>query len=166
MPFCPSCGTAVEGRFCAKCGTAVGAAPAANAAPPAPGYAQAAPPPPTASAGLDENVACALSYIFPVAIVFLLIEPYNRMRNVRFHAFQSLFLAAAWIVLSIGLGIFRAILRAILPYSLWTLVGLYSLLTSLIYLAIFVLWVVLLIKAYQNQKFVLPVIGAFAEKQA
>jgi uncharacterized membrane protein len=36
----------------------------------------------------------------------------------------------------------------------------------LIRLGLFVLWLVLLIKAYQNQKFVLPIIGPLAEQQA
>ena len=53
---------------------------------------------------MAENVAGMLAYftIIP-AIIFLLIEPYNRNRFVRFHSFQCLFTAAALIVLHIVL---------------------------------------------------------------
>jgi hypothetical protein len=102
MAFCATCGAQVEGRFCAKCGTPV-AAPAAapppvGAVPPAaaPQYAASAP----ASAGMSENTASGLAYIMGLitGILFLILEPYNKNRAVRFHAFQSIFLNIAWVV--------------------------------------------------------------------
>ena len=56
------------------------------------------------AAPMEENVAGMLAYftIIP-AIIFLLIEPYNRNRFVRFHSFQCLFTCAALIVLHICL---------------------------------------------------------------
>jgi uncharacterized membrane protein len=114
---------------------------------------------PTASAGgLDDNVAGALAYVTIIpAIVFLVLEPFNRKRFVRFHAFQCLFFAVAWIALWIVLAFIGHI-----PFLGWATV----LVWPLISLAGFVVWLILVLKAYQGQMFKLPVIGDMAEKQA
>jgi len=146
MAFCPSCGASVEGRYCAKCGTAVDpAAPAAGAPVNLP--AVSAP-------GLPENTAAALCYLLGLVtgIIFLVLEPYNKNKLIRFHAFQSIFLHVAVIIIWVAF-------RAIMPWSLWFLV-------SIIDLAFFVLWIYLLIQTYQGKKVVLPVIGDLAAKQA
>jgi len=105
---------------------------------------------------MAENVAGMLAYftIIP-AIIFLLIEPYNRNRFVRFHSFQCLFTAAALIVLHIVLSIFGYIVP-VLMFGLWGLVGLAEL----------ALWILLIVKAYQHEMFKLPIVGDLAEKQA
>lgn len=162
MPFCASCGSPVEGAFCPKCGAAVGG-PAPNAAPPAagyqPGYAPAA-----TSGGLSVNAASALCYVLGLitGILFLVIAPYSQDRTVRFHAFQSIFLNVAWIVLWIVLTIISMIATSIF-WALGAVLGLLHLLVSLGFL---VLWVFMIIKAYQGSRVVLPVIGPLAEKQA
>lgn len=99
-----------------------------------------------------------LAYITIIpAIVFLVIEPYNKNRFIRFHAFQSIFFNVAWIVLWIVLGIIGQIpVLGWATFLLWPLIGLGGL----------IVWILLLLKAYQNQKFKLPVIGDMAEKQA
>src|SRR4051812_17831125 len=118
MPFCSSCGAAVEGRFCAKCGAA--------AAGPAPVFA---------SAGMTDNVAGALCYVLGLitGIVFLVLPPYNQNKAIRFHAFQSIFLNVAAILLSIVL----SILVGVLPF-LGALLGLF--LGPLIWLAFVAIW--------------------------
>jgi len=109
-------------------------------------------PTPQASSGLTSNVAAALGYIFPVGIFFLVLDPFKNDKFVRFHAFQAIFY---WIVcFVIGWGLVIA-----LPWTLWPLFW-------LVRLAMFVGWLILVIKAYQNEKFKLPVIGDIAEKQA
>jgi uncharacterized membrane protein len=108
-------------------------------------------------AGLEDNVAGALAYLFIPAIVFLVLEPFNRRRFVRFHSFQSLFFTVAWTALWICLGFFAHI-----PILGWATI----LIWPLIYLAGFVIWLILVLKAYQGQMFKLPVIGDMAEKQA
>ncbi len=144
MPFCASCGSSVSGSFCPKCGSPIGAA-----APP-PGYS--APP---AAGGLADNVAAALCYSlgFITGILFLVLAPYNQNRNIRFHAFQSIFMNVACIVFSM---VAHAMLIAI---HLWEFGPLVS-------LACFGLWLYLLIQAYQGKTVVLPVIGPFAQQQA
>lgn len=109
--------------------------------------------------GLSENAAGALAYITIIpAIIFLLVEPYNRNPYVRFHAWQCIFLAVVWVALDIVIGVFARVV----PF--FGLMGLA--LYPLISLVMLILWIMLLIKALNGQKFKLPVIGDLAEKQA
>jgi uncharacterized membrane protein len=157
MAFCPNCGNQVDGRFCAKCGTAIAEAASAGAG----GGSVAVPPVQSAvagtQAGLTDNVASALCYALGLVtgILFLVLAPYNQNRKIRFHAFQSIFMHAAVIVIWIGMLLVSAISGGLLLFVM-----------PLIWLGFFVLWLVLIIKAYQDQKLVLPIIGALAEKQA
>ena len=146
MAFCPVCGTQiVEGAACPKC--------AAGSAQPSVPVASV-----TTGGGLTDNMAGMLAYFsFIPAIVFLVLEPYNKSRFIRFHAFQCLFLTAALVALGIALAIV-----AIIP-----IIGLITIpLHFVIWLACIALWIVLILKAYQGQMFKLPVIGDMAEKQA
>jgi uncharacterized membrane protein len=99
-----------------------------------------------------------LAYITIIPpIIFLVVEPYNKSRFIRFHSFQSIFFNIAWVVVWVVLSVLASI--PVLGWAsmiIWPLVGLGGL----------VLWVVLLLKAYQGQMFKLPVIGDLAEKQA
>src|SRR5512135_2807049 len=149
MAFCSSCGAEVPGNaaFCAKCGKPIGAAPAAGGA----GPSASAPPAAGTGAGLQDNVAGLLCYFLIPAIIFLVVEPYNRNKFIRFHAFQGIFYHIAWIVVWV--------VAAMIPF-------LNIVLLPLLGLAFFVGWVILLIKAFQGQMFKLPVIGPLAEKQA
>jgi uncharacterized membrane protein len=114
-----------------------------------------------AKAPMTSNVAAALSYIPIIAIVFLIIEPYKRDRFVRFHSFQSLFFTVSVIVVSIILGMILS--GAFFIGGMWSLVlGLYWIFR----LAVFVGWLFLVFKAYNNESFKLPVIGDIADKQA
>ena len=146
MAFCPVCGTQiVEGTACPKC--------AAGSAQPSVPVASV-----TTGGGLTDNMAGMLAYFtFIPAIVFLVLEPYNKSRFIRFHAFQCLFLTAALVALGIALAIV-----AMIP-----IIGLITIpLHFVIWLACIALWIVLILKAYQGQMFKLPVIGDMAEKQA
>lgn len=155
MAFCANCGTEVGGQFCPKCGSSVsGAAPLGGAAPAA------------GSSAMSTNVASALCYIpfvgWIVSIVFLLIDPYKQDRTVRFHAWQSIALSVCLIVIRIALMIVVSAFTSF-SFGLGAMVGLLVMLFSL---AVLVLFIFLAVKAYQNQRIVLPVIGPFAEKQA
>jgi uncharacterized membrane protein len=168
MAFCASCGTqmADNAAFCPKCGKAAGQASGVGASP-APAPAPPSAPPagyaaPAASAPIAENVAGMLAYftIIP-AIIFLLIEPYNRNRFVRFHSFQCLFTVGALIVIEVILMIFMSVLHVI---GIGWIIGM--ILWPLFWLAFLALWLLLVIKAYQHSMFKLPIVGDLAEKQA
>lgn len=151
MPFCSNCGAAVEGRFCAQCGTPIAAGPA-----PATGVSPGAAPVPPVSSAMPDNTAGALCYalLLITGVLFLLIEPYNKNRAVRFHAMQSILLNVAWIVLwfacSIVLG-FAHLGVFLLP---------------LVWLGFLVLWIYMIVTTYQGKTVVLPVSGPLAQQQA
>ncbi len=167
MAFCPTCGSQVEGRFCAKCGSAVPAggpsAPPPPPPPPSGGYAPQGgyAPPPAASGGMTDNVASALCYVLGLitGIIFLVLAPYNQNRVVRFHAFQSIFMHVGLIVMYICLAILGVILAAMH-------LGLLVFLFPIVGLAVLVLWICMIVFAYQGKQTVLPIIGPLALKQA
>jgi uncharacterized membrane protein len=140
--------------FCTMCGaqTPEGATVCANCS----GRAVVVP---TASApGMADNVAGMLAYftIIP-AIVFLVVDPYNRNRFIRFHAWQSIFFNLAWWALWICLRIL---------FHMPFLGFLTVLALPLVWLVGFIVWLILVLKANQGQMYKLPVIGDLAEKQA
>lgn len=114
---------------------------------------------PSAGTGLSQNIAGLLCYLLIPAIIFLAVEPYNKNRFIRFHAFQSILLTGAWIILRIAF----AVLTLIMPGFIDLLLGLLSLALGL---GFFVLWIFMLVKAYNHEMFKLPVIGELAEEQA
>jgi uncharacterized membrane protein len=167
MAFCASCGASVSGRFCQQCGAAA-ATPGAGPAPgPTPGPAGVNPLPPPAGAaslGMTDNMAGALCYLFGfiTGILFLVLAPYNQDRNIRFHAFQSIFLNIAWVALWIVVG-FVTLAVSFIPFLgsfiFWVL-------RFAIGLGGFICWLFMMFKTYNGEKIVLPVIGPLAEKQA
>ena len=99
-----------------------------------------------------------LAYITIIpAIIFLVMEPYNKSRFIRFHCFQCIFFWVAIVVLQIALGIVSSI-----PFMFFITVPLHF----LVWLGSLAIWIVLLIKANQGQMYKLPIIGDIAEKQA
>jgi uncharacterized membrane protein len=136
------CGTQIAdgATVCAACG----------------GRAAVAPTP--SASGMADNVAGMLAYVTIIpAILFLVLEPYNKSRFVRFHAWQCVFFNVAWWILWIGLHIVAHIpLLGFLTVLVWPLVGLGG----------FIVWIILLVKANRGEMFKLPVIGDLAEKQA
>jgi uncharacterized membrane protein len=107
---------------------------------------------------MDENIAAALCYIPIVGLIFLLIEPYNKNKRIKFHALQSVFYCIGWIAVDIVLGIFGSML----PLGIWAL---WFMIGRLVQLALFVGLVVMAVKAYQGSKFIMPIVGPLAEKQ-
>lgn len=103
------------------------------------------------STGLEPNIAGPLCYLLGVvsAVAFLILE--KRDHEVRFHAYQSLATFGGLFVLSAAAGVVPLI--GALVVTLLTPIGL-------------ILWIVLMLKAYQGQRFKLPVVGDWAEDQA
>jgi uncharacterized membrane protein len=168
---CPACSTEnpAGGAFCQHCGASLTAAPP----PPGGGYTQVpqsvagAPsgaypaPAATQAGGLSDNSAAAIAYITIIpAIIFLVMEPYNRKPFVRFHAMQCIGLhilwLAVWIVLMV-VGIMLAVVHLhLLVLLLW----------PICWIGLVILWVLCIVSAAQGKWFKLPFIGDFAKKQA
>jgi uncharacterized membrane protein len=126
---------------------------------------QTQPKPPSGTSGgsgLAPNVASLLCYVctFITGIIFLLIEKDNK--EVKFHAWQAIFLGVASIALQIAITILTLILGQIAS-ALAMIVGLVG---WLVYLGIFVVWIVAMVKAYKGEHWLIPVIGNLAEQQA
>ena len=147
MAFCKACGSELGGAaFCPKCGASQAAtAPAAQVP-----VAAAA-----SSEGLAENVAGLLCYVlgWVTGIIFLLID---KRPFVRFHAAQSIVVFGALTAFRIGLGIIMGFGGGI-GWGLWAMI---SMLLGLLGL---VLWILLMMKAYQHQLYRVPVAAPIAD---
>ncbi len=145
MAFCKACGTELGGAaFCPKCGASqtastvpMGTAPAAS------------------SEGLAENVAGLLCYVLGwlTGIIFILID---KRPFVRFHAAQSIVVFGALTILRIGLGIIMGI-GGFVGFGLWALISMVLGLLGVI------LWILLMIKAYQHELFRVPIAAPIAD---
>ena len=84
-----------------------------SSAPPPPGYVPPMGAP--SAAGLSENVASALCYVFGLVsgIIFLVLAPYNQNKTIRFHAFQSIFMHVGIIILFIALSIVSVMMHGL-----------------------------------------------------
>lgn len=100
--------------------------------------------------GMDPNLAGLLTYLagWLTGILFLLIEKDNKF--VRFHAWQSTITFAILMVFQV----------------IWSLLTSWTCVLPIVtLLAMMGLWIFLMVKAYQGEKYKLPVIGDWAEKQ-
>mgnify|MGYP001075015846 CR=1 FL=1 len=103
--------------------------------------------------GLEPNVAGLLCYLFGwvSGLIFFLIE---KDSFVRFHAMQSIIVFGAITVLSIIFGILFMV-----PF-----VG--AILGAILWIGTLILWILLMVKAYQGERFKLPIAGDIAEKNS
>lgn len=155
MAFCSKCGTEVgEGAaFCPKCGAAQtvavvqtgGAVVETSAANPS---------------GMAENVAGTLCYLlgWVTGLIFYFID---KRPFVRFHAAQSIVTFGGLHILNIVLGIVFG--AGMMLHGGAGAFGLGSALFSLIGLVSFVLWILLMVKAYQHEKFEVPIAAGIAK---
>jgi uncharacterized membrane protein len=102
------------------------------------------------STGLEANLAGALTYLLgPITgILFLVLEKESKF--VRFHAMQSTITFLALFVLNL--------LLSMIPILGW-------LLLFPLQIVILILWLFLMFKAFNGEKFKLPTIGDMAERQ-
>jgi uncharacterized membrane protein len=140
-----------------------------------PGAQNSSPGAQKSSSGLEPNIAAALSYIWIVGVIFYLMEKENGF--IRFHAMQSILFGIANTVLMMVLVVSGTILTlafgvggAMAGGGVGTLVSLFIwliwLLFWLIGIALFATLIFAAVKAYQGNKFKLPIIGNMAEKIA
>jgi len=170
MPFCPQCGTGVDAshQFCAKCGgrqpSPGGPTGGATAGSPggsgagattfgSPGFSG------DLTGGLSNRHAALICYIPMVgwiaAIVVLASERFRRETQVRFHAFQGLYLFVAWLMVEWVVSPSR---------FLFDDVPLYRLVTHGLQLLVLFAWIFMMIKVSQDQTYKLPIVGELAER--
>ena len=101
--------------------------------------------------GIKENVAGLLCYIlgWVTGIVFLIIEPKNKF--VRFHAIQSIIVFGAYFIV-------------IMIFTWIPIIGL--IIAIIMWIIWFIFWILLMYKAYQGEKYKIPIAGDMAEKWA
>jgi uncharacterized membrane protein len=97
---------------------------------------------------------CYLGFVV-TGVVFLYIEPYDKDEFVRFHARQSIAFSIAWFAVNIVIGVAMAVLHP--------LMGLLSLVQSLINLGFFIVWLLLMWQAYNGQKYRLPMLADWVD---
>jgi len=151
MAYCSKCGSEVQPgvAFCPKCGQSVSGEHVAQAA--------------ASSPGMAENVAGLLCYVlgWVTGIIFFLID---KRPFVRFHAAQSIVVFGGLHVINIVLAIvFGAGFMMMGGFGAF---GLGWALYSLIGLVALILWVLLMVKAYQGEKYEVPIAGGIAKSFA
>jgi uncharacterized membrane protein len=150
MAFCSNCGTEVAGAaFCPKCGQAQTGG-------------TVAPTSQSTQPGMAENVAGLLCYLvgWLTGIIFFLID---KRPFVRFHAAQSMVVFGGLFVIRIAIGIVFGASYAAIGFGAFGLLGA---LYGLIGLVGLVLWVLLMVKAYQGEKFEVPIAAGIAKSFA
>ncbi len=102
------------------------------------------------ASGFDPNVAAALSYSlgWVTGILFFATEPNNKF--VRFHAMQAM--------LVFGPACILFLLCASIPFLGWIL-------TPFVFFGSVIIWLLLMFKAYQGERFKLPIAGDLAEER-
>jgi uncharacterized membrane protein len=152
MAYCSKCGGEVQTgvAFCPKCGQAQTGGEVAQTSQ-------------STQTGMDENVAGLLCYVlgWVTGIIFFLIDkrPY-----VRFHAAQSIVVFGGLHILNIVVGIIFG--AGFMMMGGFGTFGMGMALYSLINLVAFVLWILLMVKAYQGEKFQVPVAAGIAQSFA
>ncbi len=154
MPYCCQCGNAVGNadQFCGKCGTRQ----------PGPGPAGAPRTQADFLANVSNRHAALLCYIPMVgwiaAIVVLASERFRRETQVRFHAFQGLYLFVAWLMVEwvVSPALFVTDYGVGYPF--------HRLATHALQLLIFAAWIIMMIKVSHDENYKLPIIGELAER--
>ncbi len=146
MPFCIQCGNQVgpADSYCSRCGTRQPTA----GGPAAPGGSDPL-------AGIPPRTASILCYI-PVigwiaSVVVLASDRFRAIRQVRFHAFQGLYLGVAWVLNGWVLG-----------HMLWGFQM--RIVHDLISLALLVMSILMMVKAAHGEEYSLPLFGELAQR--
>jgi uncharacterized membrane protein len=151
MAHCTKCGAALADNagFCPSCG-----AQQAGASNPAQSGGS------TAQSGMAENVAGLLCYVlgWVTGLIFFFID---KRPSVQFHAKQSIVVFGGLTVIRIVLGMFIGVSFFAGGMGFLSLAGA---IFSLLFLVGLVLWILLMIKAYQGERFRVPFAADLADK--
>ena len=147
LKSCPDCGAQMpeSAAFCPGCGRSMQIELTAKQKPGA----------------RRDNFLGAFAYVsFVPALVFLLVDPYRKNPFVRFHSIQCLLFWLVCVVLTV---VVRVVLLGLLFIPI---VGplLAVLIVAVVALAAVFTWIVLLVKAFQGERFALPLIGNLSDK--
>jgi uncharacterized membrane protein len=147
LKSCPDCAAQMpnSAAFCPGCGHSMQTQPVAR----------------QKLGGLGENLLGAFAYVtFLPALAFLLLDQYRKNSFVRYHSVQCLLFwlvsmsATVLVRLSVRLLLFIPVVGPLFASLLVTIAALAALFT----------WIVLFVKAFQGERFRLPVIGNLAEQ--
>jgi len=148
MAFCTQCGNRVgeADQFCAACGSPQRSRNAASAGP--------------ATKGVFDNLSprkasllCYIPVVGWIPSIFLLSsDRFQQDRQVRFHAFQGLYLFVAWLMADWVIGpMFRGLDRHI---------------EGVLKAVVMCTWIFMLVKTSHNEDYRLPIFGDLAERSA
>lgn len=147
MPYCCQCGHKVGSTdtYCGNCGA----------------RQPAALSPPDYLHGISPRTASLLCYVpilgWLVAILVLASARFRHDTQVRFHAFQGLYLFVAWLIVD-------WVLSPLLAFPGFWRPPFHRLFPALLKLAIFAAWIFMMIKAAHGERYKLPILGDLAEK--
>ena len=119
--------------------------------------------PKSTSTGLPSNVAAALSCIPLIGgIIFYIVEKHDGF--VRFYAMQSIIFGGAWFLFNIVSWVVQHIFWA-LPVIGGVLGALWVFASALIHLALLVIMIIAMVKAFSGVRWEIPFVGPLARKQ-
>jgi len=161
MPFCTQCGHEANSAdaFCGQCGArqSAGGGPPPNSRPAAPNFNN--PPMHDPLAGLSARTAAILCYVPAIgwiaAIIVLAARKFKENHLIRFHAFQGLYLFAAWLVVD----------WVVNPIARFT-PGPSHPIGTLLHGVLLAVSIFMMVKASHDEAYVLPIIGELAQRSA
>jgi len=146
LPYCTQCGAEVTDidRFCRRCGTAQ----------PATGPTGQRTPPASSVSPRAASILCYVPWLGWIASVYVLAtDRFRTARDVRFHAYQGLYLFVAWMLVHYVVGFWQSFLPGPnLPFD------------KLLEFLILILWIVMLVKTSKGERYTIPVVGELAER--
>jgi uncharacterized membrane protein len=158
MPFCVQCGQTVgsSDKFCAKCGTQQAGGASAT------GSSAAADRVKDFWSNISHRNAALLCYIpwvgWIAAIAVLASDRFRAEKRLRFHAFQGLYLFAAWLMV-------EWVIAPMLAFPVSTIgFPFYRTISQLLHLVIVGAWIFMLMKVSHDEDYRLPILGELAER--
>ena len=145
MPYCTACGKQVRDTdvYCRQCGrrqpTVI--------------------PPGTASGGpaispRAASILCYIPWLGWIASVYVLAtDKFRQAKDVRFHAYQGLYLFVAWLLVHWAIGLWLHVIP-----------GPYIPVDKVLELALLVVWIFMLVKTSKGERCALPLLGELAER--
>ena len=146
MPFCTKCGSEVRptARFCRACGSPQ----------PVQGATPQAPSSPSELSPRAASILCYVPWLGWIASIYVLAsDRFRTALDVRFHAYQGLYLFVSWLLVHWVVGLWQQVLPGpTIPFD------------KIMELLILVVWIVMLIKTSRGERHSLPVLGDLAER--